>query len=40
MWWFGYDIELMRNLNLSTEEDKVNAYKRRERDRFMLLDAL
>ena len=40
MWWFGYDIELMRKLGLSTEEDKINAYKRRERDRFMLLDAL
>ena len=40
MWWFGYDIELMRNLNLFTDEDKYNAYKRRERDRFMLLDAL
>ncbi|MBQ8870270.1 MAG: 4-alpha-glucanotransferase [Alphaproteobacteria bacterium] len=40
MWWFGYDIELMRSLNLSTDEDKFNAYKRRERDRFKLLDAL
>ncbi len=40
MWWFGYDIELMRKLNLSTDNDKFNAYKRRERDRFMLLDAL
>ncbi len=40
MWWFGYDIELMRNLGLSTDEDRFNAYKRRERDRFMLLDAL
>ena len=40
MWWFGYDIELMRKLNLSTDEDRKNAYMRRERDRFMLLDAL
>lgn len=40
MWWFGYDIELMRKLNLSTEDDKNAAYKRRERDRYMLLNAL
>ncbi len=40
MWWFGYDIELMRKLNLTTEEDKNNAYKRRERDRLLLLNAL
>ena len=40
MWWFVYDIELMRKLNLTTEEDKNNAYKRRERDRLLLLNAL
>lgn len=40
MWWFGYDIELMRKLNLTTDADKFEAYKRREQDRFMLLDAL
>ena len=41
MWWFGYDIELSRSLGLiATEEDKQNAYHKRELDRWKLLFAL
>lgn len=40
MWWFGYDIELSRSLNLITDEEKYQQYKVREADRYKLLSAL
>lgn len=40
MWWFGYEIELMHKLNMLSDEERYNAYKRREQDRKMLLAAL
>lgn len=40
MWWFGYDIELSRSLNLITDDEKYQQYKVREADRYKLLSAL
>ncbi len=41
MWWFGYEIELQRALNMIVnDEAKMNAYKLREQDRQKLLSAL
>ena len=41
MWWFGYDIELSFSLGLiETENDKIQAYHKREDDRQKLLSAL
>jgi 4-alpha-glucanotransferase len=41
MWWFGYDIELSRNLNLlKSDAEKQEAYHKREEDRRRLLSAL
>lgn len=40
MWWFGYDIELKYSLKMMTDEEKLAAYKVREKDRYMLLAAL
>ncbi len=41
MWWFGYDIELASSLGMiGCEEDKRNAYHKRETDRGLLLSAL
>ncbi len=40
MWWFGYDIELSRSLNMITDEQKYQQYKVRETDRYKLLSAL
>ena len=40
MWWFGYDIALMRELNLSSQEDTNAAYHKRENDRRFLLKAM
>jgi 4-alpha-glucanotransferase len=41
MWWFGYDIELSRNLNLlKSDAEKQEAYHKREEDRRRLLFAL
>lgn len=40
MWWFGYEIEVMHRLNMITDADMHEAYKRREADRRMLLAAL
>lgn len=41
MWWFGGDIELKYQLKIiKTAGEKASAYKQREADRKMLLDAL
>lgn len=40
MWWFGYEIELMHRLKMFGDQDRTNAYKRREADRRMLLAAM
>ena len=40
MWWFGYDIELKRKLNMIDNNERINAYKMREGDRYKLLAAL
>lgn len=41
MWWFGYDLELMRDLNIiDNDEDKIQSYKKRELDRWKLLHIL
>lgn len=40
MWWFGYDLEVMHSLGLMNGEDKNNAYRKREQDRWKLLSAL
>lgn len=40
MWWFGYDIELKHSLNMLNDEERLSAYKTRERDRYLLLSAL
>ena len=40
MWWFGYDIALMHDLNMMTEEEKNGAYHKREQDRWRLLHVL
>lgn len=40
MWWFGYEIELQHSLKMLTDEQRFNAYKRRENDRKMLLSAM
>lgn len=41
MWWFGYDIALSRQLELTkNDEDMCNAYHKREADRWKLLNAL
>ncbi|MBP5399798.1 MAG: 4-alpha-glucanotransferase [Alphaproteobacteria bacterium] len=40
-WWFGYDIETSYNLGLiKSEQDKQNAYHKRESDRWQLLHAM
>ncbi|MBR1606011.1 MAG: 4-alpha-glucanotransferase [Alphaproteobacteria bacterium] len=40
MWWFGYDIALMKELDLSSYDDMIAAYHKREADRKFLLEAL
>ena len=40
MWWFGYDIELANRLGMMSDDDKSNAYHKRENDRKMLLSSL
>lgn len=40
MWWFGYEIELMHNLKMLNDQERLNAYKQREADRRMLLAAM
>lgn len=41
MWWFGYDLELMRKLDIiDSDEAKADAYKKREIDRWKLLHVL
>ena len=41
MWWFGYDIELSRSLDLIPNDNEKNeAYHKREADRIKLLNAL
>lgn len=40
MWWFGYDIALMEELGLSSHEDTVTSYHKREKDRKLLLKAM
>lgn len=41
MWWFGYDIEQLRRLNMiESEEAKQASYRQRELDRWKLLFAL
>ena len=40
MWWFGYDIALMHDLNMMTDEEKNGAYHKREQDRWKLLHIL
>ncbi len=40
MWWFGYDIALMENLKLTTHDDTIAAYHKREADRKLLLQAM
>lgn len=40
MWWFGYDIALMKDLNLANNDDSLAAYHKRETDRGLLLKAL
>ena len=40
MWWFGYDIELKRKLNMIDDNERIASYKLREGDRYKLLAAL
>lgn len=40
MWWFGYDIELKRKLNMIDDNERISQYKLREADRYKLLAAL
>ena len=40
MWWFGYDIAIMRDLGLSSPDDAIVAYHKRETDRKLLLKAM
>lgn len=41
MWWFGFDIEQSYQLGLiSSEQERNQAYKKRETDRWKLLGAL
>lgn len=40
MWWFGYEIELSRALNMINDAERQSQYKNREKDRSMLLSAL
>ncbi len=40
MWWFGYDLALMKDLKLVSAEDTTAAYHKRETDRRLLLKAL
>lgn len=41
MWWFAYDVELMRSLDIiESDEAKAEAYKKREIDRWKLLHVL
>ncbi len=41
MWWCGYDIEEAAKLGqIASEEEKANAYHKREADRGMLLSSL
>jgi len=40
MWWFGYDIALMKELGLVNDHDTSEAYHKREADRGFLLKAM
>ena len=40
MWWFGYDIALMKELGLSSSDETIAAYHKRETDRKLLLKAM
>jgi len=40
MWWFGYDIALMKELGLVNDHDTTEAYYKREADRGYLLKAM
>jgi len=40
MRWFGYDIETMYNLQMLSDEERLNQYKGREDERCRLLRAL
>jgi len=40
MWWFGYEIELKYKLKMIDENARCHLYKERERDRWLLLEAL
>lgn len=40
MWWFGYEIELMHQLKMLQDDERIASYKRREADRKMLLAAM
>lgn len=40
MWWFGYDIALMKDLQLVNDKDTSDAYHKRETDRRLLLKAM
>ncbi|MBO4284688.1 MAG: 4-alpha-glucanotransferase [Alphaproteobacteria bacterium] len=40
MWWFGYEIELKYKLKMIDENARCCLYKERERDRWLLLEAL
>ncbi len=40
MWWFGYDIAIMKDLGLANNDDTISAYHKRETDRRLLLKAM
>lgn len=41
MWWFAYDLQLMRSLSIIPDDNELHqAYHKRENDRLMLLNAL
>ena len=40
MWWFGYEIELKFKLKMIDEHERLNLYKQRENERWLLLKAL
>ena len=40
MWWFGYEIELKFKLKMIDKNAREYLYKERERDRWLLLEAL
>ncbi len=39
-WWFGTEVGLMKDLQLFTPEEATNAYKCREHERWLLLNAM